>query len=567
MTIFSAIQKSANALQVAELGLHVVGNNIANAGTPGYIRQELVQTSGPGVRIGGSIIGSGVKAVGVHQKIDDFLVERLRQVRGELESSERQSGMYDRLESILGEMNNNDLSSKMNEFSTSIQDLLNQPGNQALRRLVIERGKSLTGQIRSIGQQLQSFGTELNSETQQITAEINRLTKRTAELNIRIVELEGGSSSKTSDAVGLRDERLQVLNELSGYVGIRAIEQESGAVSVFVGGEYLVADGIQRELKVALQTDEDGQSFPEVRLADTDFPLEVTSGKLHGIYTSREQGVKGIGDQLDEFARTLIEQFNRLHTQGQGTIGFSSVTSSNATDDPMGPLDLAGYWGKLSNGEFQIQVNDLESGATKTHTIRIQLSGAANDTSLDDVRQQLDNISGLTATITNDGRLAISADSPKLQFTFQEDTSNFLSTVGINTFFVGESAATINVNAVLSDNPSLLAASLTGTGNGTLNAVRLAQAFEDPLESLAGRSLKESYEDMIVRITQDVSIQAGISDGLLNFYQSLESQHLATTGVNMDEEAVKMIFYQRVFQANSKLIQTSNELLDTLVNL
>jgi flagellar hook-associated protein 1 len=132
---------------------------------------------------------------------------------------------------------------------------------------------------------------------------------------------------------------------------------------------------------------------------------------------------------------------------------------------------------------------------------------------------------------------------------------------------VGDSATTIDVNEVLSSNPSMLAASLTGIGNGTQNAVRLAQAFEDPLETLGGRSLKESYEDMVVRITQDVSIQAGKSDGLRNFYQTLESQHLATTGVNMDEEAVKMIFYQRVFQANSKLIQTSNELLDTLVNL
>jgi flagellar hook-associated protein 1 len=567
MSIFSAIQKGANALQVAELGLHVVGNNLANAGTPGYIRQELIQTSGPAVRIGGSIIGSGVKAHGVRQKIDEFLVERIREVRGELEASDRQGAMYNRLESILGEMNDNDLSSKMNEFSTSIQDLLNQPGNEALRRLVIERGKTLAGQIRSIGQQLKGFNTELNGETTQTVGEINRLTSSLAALNVRIVELEGGRDSKTSDAVGLRDERLQVLNELSSYVGIRAVEQDSGSVSVFVGGEYLVADGIQRELKISMQTDASGLSFPEVRLADTDYPLEVVSGRLSGIYASREQAVNGIGGQLDNFARTVIEQFNLIHTQGQGSAGFSEVTSSNATDDHLGPLDLAGFWGKIKNGDFQIQVNDLESGSVKTHTIRVSLTGATNDSSLENIRQQLNDISGISATITNDGRMKISADSHKLQFTFQKDSSNFLSAVGINTFFVGDSATTIDVNSVLTSNPSMLAASLTGIGNGTQNAVRLAQAFEDPLESLEGRSLKESYEDMVVRVTQDVSIQAGKSEGLRNFYQTLESQHLGTSGVNMDEEAVKMIFYQRVFQANSKLIQTSNELLETLVNL
>lgn len=567
MSVFSAIQKGANALQVAELGLNVVGNNIANAATPGYIRQELIQTTGPAVRLGGTIVGSGVKSAGVQQKIDEFLTARMRQVRSELESSERQGLMYDRLESILGEMSDNDLSSKMNEFSTSIQDLLNQPGNQALRRLVIERGKTLAGQVRSISQQLRGFNVELNSETQQTVAEINRLTERVAELNMRIVELEGGKDSKTSDAVGLRDERLQVLNELSSFVNTLVIEQDSGAVSVFVGGEYLVAEGNQRLVKVGTQTDENGDLFPQVRLADTDFPLEVTAGRLHGIYAVREQGVKGIGGQLDEFARTVISQFNSIHSQGQGTRGFSEVTSTNFTDDPQGSLDLAGYWGTIRNGDFQIQVHDLETGVKKTHSIRIQKSGATTDTSLEDVRQQLDAISGLNAQITNEGRLSIVADTSNLQFSFQNDTANFLSTVGINTFFVGSSASTIDVNSVVSNNPGMLAASLTGIGNGTQNAVRLAQAFEDPVESLGGRSLKESYEDMVVRITQDVNLQAGKSDGLRSFYQTLEAQHLVTTGVNMDEEAIKMIFYQRMYQANSRLIQSSNEILDIILNL
>lgn len=567
MSIFGAIQKGSNALQVAELGLHVVGNNIANAGTPGYIRQELIQTSGPATRIGGTILGSGVRAVGVQQKIDEFLADRMRQVKAELESSSRQGDLFGKLESILGEMNNNDLSSKMNDFSASIQDLLNQPGNEALRRLVIERGSTLSGNIRSVADQLNGFGNELNAETDQTVAEINRLTGRIAQLNTRIVELEGGKDSKTSDAVGLRDERIQALSDLSSYVGIRAVEQESGSVSVFVGGEYLVADGIQRELKVSLKQEANGNSYPEVRLADTDFPLEVSAGRLHGIYLAREQGINGTISQLDQFAKDLISQFNLIHSQGQGTQGFSQVTSQNAADDPTGALDLAGYWGEVKNGDFQVQVYDLESGATKTSTIRVKLSGGSDDSSLEDIRQQLDDISGLSATITNDGRLQISADSHKLQFSFQNDSSQFLSAAGINTFFVGDSASTIAVNSVVANDPRMLAASSTGIGNGTDNALKLAKAFETPLASLNGRSLKESYEDMIVGITQEVSMQSGKTDGLKNFYQTLESQHLATTGVNMDEEAVKMLFYQKVFQANGKLIQTANEMLDTLVNL
>ena len=72
MSLFATIQTSANALQVSELGLQVVSNNVANANTPGYIRQELVQSTGPAVLVGGVLLGYGVRANGVIQKFDDF---------------------------------------------------------------------------------------------------------------------------------------------------------------------------------------------------------------------------------------------------------------------------------------------------------------------------------------------------------------------------------------------------------------------------------------------------------------------------------------------------------------
>ncbi len=59
MSLFASIQQSANALTVSQLGLNVTGNNIANANTPGYIRQELLQTPAVGYRYGDVIIGYG----------------------------------------------------------------------------------------------------------------------------------------------------------------------------------------------------------------------------------------------------------------------------------------------------------------------------------------------------------------------------------------------------------------------------------------------------------------------------------------------------------------------------
>ncbi len=565
MTLFATIQQSSNALQVSQLGLHVVGNNIANANTPGYIRQELIQVPAVGGKFGDVIIGYGVRAVGVQQKLDQFVVERLRDTQSGLASSQALTDVYDRLESVFGELSDNDLSSQLADFSSSIHDVLNQPGNDALRRLVIERGKSLTTNIRSTRDQLLAVTQDLNSQIQRSAEEINRLTEKLGTLNQRIVELEGGKTG-TSDAVGLRDERHKVLSELSQTLDIRAVEQGSGAVTVFVGGEYLVSEGLSRQVKSATSVSGDFPA-PEIRLVDTDSPLQVQGGRLHGLYAARDGAVGSVLTALDQFAQDLITQFNRIHTQGQGVTAFSEVTGTYASDDPLGALDLSGLPVEVVNGEFGIQVIDTTTGLSDTHRIRINLQGETTDTSLDDVRGSIDAISGLNATLTTEGALRISADNSKLEFAFQNDSSNFLAAAGINTFFDGDSAGTIRLNAVVAADPQKLAASLTGVGSATGNALQLANAFDEPLAALNGKSIKQAYEDLVVGTTEDINLQAGITDGLKNFYRTLEGQHLAVSGVNLDEEAVKMIFYQRAFQASSKVIQTSNEMLDVLVNL
>ncbi len=565
MSLFATIQTSANALQVSELGLQVTSNNVANANTPGYIRQELVQNSGPAVLVGGVLLGYGVRATGVVQKFDEFTAEQLRQTKSDLASSQTLDSIYSQIESVFSELSDNDLSTTLSDFSGTIQDVLNQPGNTSLRRLVIEKGKSLTTQIRNISTQLTGLTNQLNKGVAESATEINRITERLAKLNVRIVELEGGGAVN-SDAVGLRDERQQLLDSLAEIVDIRAVEQLGGAVTVFVGGEYLISDGIQRKVNVAVR--QDGPvSRTEVRLADTDSPLQISSGRLKGLYNARETAAGSAARDLDTFAKNLTEQFNLIHTQGQGAVGFSDITSANAADDVTAALDLAGLPVEMKNGEFDIRVVDSLTGLTKTSTIRVKLTGGTDDSSLEDVRASIDAIAGVSASLTSDGRLRIRSDSDKISFSFANDNSRFLAAVGINTFFVGDSAATIAVNDIVANDSRYFAASTTGVGNGTDNAVKLAQAFEQPLDKLDGQSLKQSYENLVVRISQDINVQAGVTDGLENYAKVLEGKLLGVTGVNLDEEAVRMIFYQRAFQASSRVIQVSSELLDTLVNL
>jgi len=64
MSLFSSIQLASNALNAAQIGLQVAGNNIANADTPGYIRQQVVLSPAPTQQYGGLLLGLGVQVEG-----------------------------------------------------------------------------------------------------------------------------------------------------------------------------------------------------------------------------------------------------------------------------------------------------------------------------------------------------------------------------------------------------------------------------------------------------------------------------------------------------------------------
>jgi len=567
MSLFGAIQSSSNALSVNQLGLQIVSNNIANAATPGYVRQELIQAPTAGYRIGGSIIGQGVEVVGVQQKVDNFVLQQIRDVQSQLKQSQTLQNSNSQLETAIAAFSDTDFASSLSTFSNALQDVANQPGSIALRSLAVQRGSELTTGLNGLAAQVQDIAQIANSEIGNIALDINRLTSSIAKINQRIVELEGGRSTN-SDAGGLRDNRNKALDELSTLVNIEAIEQSSGAVTVFVGGDYLVTDGLSREVKTAKITTGSGSGNAlEVRIVDTDAKLGATGGKLKGLYDARDGAAGGFLNGLDKLARNVISEVNRIHSRGQGVSGFRNVLGDAVIRDPSKSIELSGNNLDIENGAFLISVKDAISGESKSFDIQVRQNGQGNDTTVVDLVNQINTASGLTASVTTDGRLQIQSASPAIQFSFSNDTSGVLANLGINTFFTGNSASNIAVRSDVVKDPSLLAISLNGPGQGNANAIKLAEALITPNSRLNGISVSDSYQSLVASTSQTINSQQSISDGLNNFYQTLSSKHLAITGVSLDEEGIKMLLYQRAFQATSRVIATANEMLQTLMQI
>lgn len=564
MSLFSAIQGSANALRVNQLGLQIVGNNISNVNTPGYIRQELIQAPALGYRAGDMIIGQGVQAVGVQQKLDEFVVDRLRQTQSQLSYQETIQGNNAEIESLLNELSDTDLSTRLSTLANAFQDVANQPGNESYRTLAIQRGQELASHLKSISGTMSQIAERNRDEVEFAVDQINRLAKGVASLNQRIIEIEGGTNS---DAVGLRDERLKVLDELSSFVDITVTEQVKGSVTVFVGGDYLVADATLREVEPRISRSGDTTSI-EIIFKDTDAPLNLQGGKLRGLYEiANATSNEGFSGKIDALAKDVIRVVNRIHTQGQGTRGFNRVLGDSTIQQPDTPLEVSNPNFDIDNGSFVIQVTDARTRQTTSYDIPVKQLGLSSDTTATSLAASIDGINGLSATVTNDGKLEIQSDSSSIQFSFSNDTSGVLAALGINTFFVGDSMANFAVRQEIVSDPSLLAISVDGVGNGAGNALKIAEAFTQPSEYLGGRSLSGIYDSLVSETTRDINTQKGVTEGLRNFKQTLESRHLGLSGVNLDEEAVKMMLYQRAFQASAKMVSAVSELLESLINI
>jgi flagellar hook-associated protein 1 len=565
MSLFGTIQLSGNALNAASLGLQVTGNNIANANTADYIRQRLVQSPQPGARKGDLVLGLGVRIEGVQQVIDKFLGERLRGATSDVANSDAQADAYSKLESIINELGDRDLSTALTDFFGSVQDVLNQPESSSVRNVAIQKALALTDSVRRLDSQARTLHQGTDDQIKSTANDINNLLRDIAQLNLQIAAVEGGGVSR-SDAVGLRDNRTASLAKLAEITDIKTIEQPTGDVTVYSGGDFLVALGTYRQVQVVTESDNNLQ-VSRIEIAGINSPIRSSGGRLGGLIAARDSVLGGFLNGLDDLAKTLIHEFNKVHSAGQGLTGFGQLTSERSISAANSPLDAAGLPFTPTNGLFQVQIYNAQTGRQSTTDIRVDLNGLDTDTNLTTLAAQLDAIDGLGAAVTAAGKLQLTADSPQTTFAFAGDTSGALAALGLNTFFAGSGAQDIGVSSVLKADPTKLAISRGGIGEDSENGALLANLLTAPLTTQNGASLATLYDRLTSSVALGSQATSAAAEGFRHFQQTLEAQHLAISGVNIDEEAVRMIQYQRAFQASAKVITTVNDMLETLLNL
>ncbi|GAB4197501.1 MAG: flagellar hook-associated protein FlgK [Phycisphaeraceae bacterium] len=570
MGLIGSLQIGKTGLLASQAALQVVGQNLANLATDGYHRQKITLAPERAQQIGpGLFIGRGVKIQSITRTVDEALEARLRGSISDQSASEIRQQLLGRIEAIENEFSGTDLSTALGEFFNAFSELANRPQDVSLRTLLLEQAGSLSGFIRDLDAELGQVQLQTIAQTDQAVETVNDLLDRIATLNQQISVQSRGSGGSP----GLRDQRDQLLAELSKYLDISTVEQASGSVDVFVGSLPIILNNKSRGVEL-LTEEQDGETVTKVVIAADRSPLDITSGELGALIRFKEQDIQDAIDAIDTLAAQLIYQVNRLHSQGQGLDLLDGVTGATAVEDAtaaLNDLDSTGLTIAPTHGSFQVHVVQKSTGQVLTTTINVDLDGInpAGDTTLTSLAADIDAIANISASVTADGKLQITPDSGDFQISFSDDTSGALAVLGINTFFTGKDAFDINVNPVLKASPRLVAAagsSADGKNPGdNSNALAMAALRDQPLTELNGLSLTQHWnrhvEDFAVRQAQ--ARQQYQADTVIR--EGLMSQQQSVSGVNADEEAIDLLQYQRAYQASARLLTVIDEMLQTLI--
>jgi flagellar hook-associated protein 1 FlgK len=138
-------------------------------------------------------------------------------------------------------------------------------------------------------------------------------------------------------------------------------------------------------------------------------------------------------------------------------------------------------------------------------------------------------------------------------------------------FFVGQganiTAFNITVNPDLIDNPAdIPLASIAGeSGNSEISSLIAKISTDNTF--LNNQNPIDYYTNLIGKIGSTTKETLNSLNSTQLIEQQLSSQRESVIGVNLDEEAVNLIKFQKAFEAASRIVNTSNEILATLVNL
>jgi len=535
------------ALFAAQTGLTTTGHNIANAATPGFNRQALLQTAGTPQRTGAGFIGGGTQVTDIRRQYSEQIGQQLLSAQSASSALGSYYAQISRIDNLLADPAAG-LSPALQNFFKGIQDLAGNPASVSARQSALSAAETLAARFQSMDGQLNEFRQNVNGEISASVSSINFYGEQIARLNNTILQAQAGSNGQAAN--DLLDQRDQLVADLSKEIGVSVIRQE-GNYTVFIGsGQPLVIGG--QTFKLVAQPSASDPGHTEVRglnngvstvLAES----SLVGGKLGGSLNFRSGTLDPAQAALGTLAATLATRFNAQHRLGQDLAGnpggdFFSMSGTNASG-------------------FRLAISD---GARIAAAAPVRTSALPGNTGAGRISPGVIDASYLTAPLSGPIQLVYDAASNTLDTSPPGGLAGFpqIWTDGATITSGGISFA---ITGVPGDQDKFTVEPNADGVRDNRNALLLGAL--QTANTMGGANFQGSYAQLVNLVgnkARELEVTSRAGDQLLA--QASAAQQ-SVSGVNLDEEATNLLRYQQAYQAAGKMMQVANELFDVVLSI
>jgi flagellar hook-associated protein 1 FlgK len=542
----ASLNIATRALTTNLAALQVVGNNIANVNTEGYSRQNVaLKTSGYQERSNG-FFGQGVEIATVTRNHDAYLTREANAAKSVASADEMRLSKLKQLEDLFP-TGPTGLGASMNSMLNSWNDVASSPSNLTARTVVLARGDEFAARVRTTAAQIeqQQLGTELQVDS--TVKSVNRLAQDLAELNQRILEAPRSGNTPND----LFDQRDQLISELNRYVQTSTVPSENGTVSVFINGaQPLVLGATANQLAFPSGTSPRELQFVQ---GSTTIPInhnQLGGGELMGLMTFLQDDLGAMQGQLDQLAFDLATEVNAQHRLGMGLDG---VAGRDFFVEP------AAVTGAAKN--LQMALTATAPGQLAAASPVLVTPAATNSSGLS--VEQMSAVSASSA-LNNNVTISFQADG-----TYTVNDITAATTSSGNAYIPGQP---INVNGW-----SLTLRGSPSTGDSftvqpaPADSVRQNAGNADAILALRDKAmangvpLADGYVSVISSLGTQVQSAKFAAEFTAQVATSTKGARSSQAGVNLDEEAARLLQFQQSYQASAKFMQIAQSTFDTLL--
>jgi len=331
------LQIAKNALIAHRAAIQIIGHNVANAETPGYVRQRPILQSVPGAGQGmveGAGSGQGVEVAKVQQLRNEFIGLQLDQQTALLGREEALLDGLQRAEGLLMDLQGGGVAGALADFFDAWHDLSTMPSSLAARTNVLQRAEVLCEAVTQRQENLFTLRQNIDLELVDKVEQINRLAEEVASLNEKIGVV--ASSAVRNDLMSQREQAMRALAKLCGAGGIK---QAQDSMDVVISGMRLVQHN--KVISLAVADDPAHPGLHCVVFAETGEQIPL-GGELAGMIAARDTYIVSYRQQMDELAKTLADEVNAIHQSGYDLDGNTGLDFFSYDDSaPASTLQLA----------------------------------------------------------------------------------------------------------------------------------------------------------------------------------------------------------------------------------